>query len=83
MDLHATGLEEVLLGIFNGLPGPEEAMISVYPKANVQLCFIHKVLNSLNSVQKKEQSAASLSQNHESFDLIDFLNHGERIYMYY
>ncbi len=54
-DLYTRGVQEVLLGGFDGLPDLEEAFKSVYPKADVQRCVIHKVRNTLNHVRKKDQ----------------------------
>jgi len=45
----------VLLGVFDGLPGLEEAFKAVYPKADVQRCVVHKVRNTLSRVRKKDQ----------------------------
>jgi putative transposase len=36
LDLYTRGAHEVLLGVFDGLPGLEEAFKAVYPKADVQ-----------------------------------------------
>mgnify|MGYP002377175983 CR=1 FL=1 len=41
--------------MFDGLNGLEEAFKSVYPKADVQRCVVHKVRNTLNKVRKKDQ----------------------------
>jgi len=54
-NLYKRGLQEVLLGVFDGLPGLEEAFKAVYPKADVQRCVVHKVRNTLNRVRKKDQ----------------------------
>ncbi|KJE25653.1 transposase, Mutator family protein [Geobacillus kaustophilus] len=54
-NLYKRGLQEVLLGVFDGLPGLEEAFKAVYPKADVQRCVVHKVHNTLNRVRKKDQ----------------------------
>jgi putative transposase len=54
-DLYTRGVHEVLLGVFDGLPGLEEAFKAVYPKADVQRCVVHKVRNTLNKVRKKDQ----------------------------
>jgi transposase-like protein len=54
-DLYQRGVKEVLLGVFDGLNGLEEAFKSVYPKADVQRCVVHKVRNTLNKVRKKDQ----------------------------
>lgn len=57
IDLYERGAEEVLLGVFDGLPGLEAAMKEVYPKADVQRCVTHKVRNAINGVRKKDQTA--------------------------
>jgi putative transposase len=54
--LYQRGLKEVLLGVFDGLPGLEEAFKSVYPKADVQHCVIHKVRHRLNRVRAKDRN---------------------------
>jgi putative transposase len=54
-DLYTRGLKQVLLGIFDGLSGLEDTFRSVYPKADVQHCVVHKVRNSLNKARKKDQ----------------------------
>ncbi|SFA52955.1 Transposase, Mutator family, partial [Parageobacillus thermantarcticus] len=53
--LYQRGVKEVLLGVFDGLPGLEEAFRAVYPKADVQRCVVHKVRSTLNRVRKKDQ----------------------------
>ena len=42
-DLKNRGATDVLLGVFDGLPGLEEAFNEIYPKADVQHCVVHKV----------------------------------------
>jgi putative transposase len=54
-NLYKRDVKEVLLGVFDGLPGLEEAFKEVYPKADVQRCVVHKVRNTLNHVRKKDQ----------------------------
>lgn len=54
-DLYTRGLKQVLLGVFDGLTGLEDTFRSVYPKADVQHCVVHKVRNSLNKARKKDQ----------------------------
>ncbi|MFD2076970.1 IS256 family transposase [Geobacillus jurassicus] len=54
-NLYQRGVKEVLLGVFDGLPGLEEAFRAVYPKADVQRCIVHKVRSTLNRVRKKDQ----------------------------
>ncbi|WCK54466.1 transposase [Aneurinibacillus sp. Ricciae_BoGa-3] len=55
LDLYNRALYQVLLGVFDGLGGLEDAFHDVYPKADVQRCVIHKVHNTLNKVRKKDQ----------------------------
>lgn len=54
-DLYTRGAKEVLLGVFDGLSGLEDAFRAVYPKADVQHCVVHKIRNALNHVRKKDQ----------------------------
>lgn len=42
-DLYNRGVQEVLLGVFDGLPGLDDAFRETYPKADVQHCIVHKV----------------------------------------
>jgi putative transposase len=43
INLYNRGVQEVLLGVFDGLPGLDNAFKEVYPKADVQHCVVHKV----------------------------------------
>ncbi|MCG3421268.1 IS256 family transposase [Oceanobacillus jordanicus] len=56
-NLHNRGLEEVLLGVFDGLSGLEKAFKEVYPKADVQRCVVHKVRNVLSSIRQRDKEA--------------------------
>lgn len=42
-DLYDRGAQEVLLGVFDGLPGLDAAFKETYPQADVQHCIVHKV----------------------------------------
>ncbi|PTW00875.1 transposase-like protein [Halanaerobium saccharolyticum] len=53
MNLKSRGVEQVLLGVMDGLPGLTDAFLKVYPKADVQRCVVHKVRNTLHKVKKK------------------------------
>lgn len=57
IDLYERGAEEILLGVFDGLPGLGAAMKEIYPKADVQRCIVHKIRNALNAVRKRGQTA--------------------------
>ncbi len=56
-DLWERGLREVLVFITDDLPGIEEAIRRVYPKADWQQCVVHKVRNTLPKVRKEDQEA--------------------------
>jgi len=55
LDLKRRGVEEVLLGIFDGLSGLSDVFRKAYPLADVQRCVVHKVRNTLNKARKKDQ----------------------------
>ncbi|MNC34292.1 Transposase, Mutator family [compost metagenome] len=45
-DIYDRGVQEVLLGVFDGLPGLDAAFRETYPKADVLHCIVHKVRSS-------------------------------------
>ncbi|TXK66238.1 IS256 family transposase [Paenibacillus sp. N3.4] len=55
-DLYRRGAEEVLLGVFDGLPGLENAFKEVYPKADVQHCIVHKVRSTFPKVRVQDKT---------------------------
>ena len=54
-DLQNRGLEDILIACTDNLKGFKEAILSVYPKTEVQLCIVHQIRNSLRYVASKEQ----------------------------
>jgi putative transposase len=56
------GVKEIFIACVDGLRGFPEAIMAVYPRAEVQLCIVHMVRNSLQYVPWKErrQVAADL-----------------------
>jgi putative transposase len=56
MDLKSRGLEEVLIGVADGLTGLKDAFLSVYPKADFQRCVVHKLRNIISKVRVKDKS---------------------------
>ena len=54
-DLYRRGAHEVLLGVFDGLPGLEEAFRETYPRADVQRCIVHKVRNTLPKIRNQDK----------------------------
>ncbi|ACB85901.1 IS256 family transposase [Natranaerobius thermophilus] len=79
-DLHSRGVQEVLLGVFDGLPGLADAFKKVFPKADVQQCVIHQVRNTLNAVRKKDQYevAEDLKPIYKSFSKEEAHHHFEK-----
>ena len=56
-DLKNRGLEDILIACIDGLKGFPDAIASVFPKTEVQLCIIHQIRNSLKYVASKNQKA--------------------------
>jgi transposase-like protein len=53
MNLKTRGVEQILLGVMDGLPGLTDAFLKVFPKADIQRCVVHKIRNTLHKVKKK------------------------------
>ena len=56
-ELKNRGLRDILIAAIDGLQGFPEAIASVYPKTQVQLCIVHLVRGSLRFVSWKERKA--------------------------
>jgi putative transposase len=54
-ELQNRGLEDIFIACVDGLTGFPEAIEAVYPKAQVQLCIVHMVRNSLKYVGWKQR----------------------------
>lgn len=54
-ELKNRGVEDILLAVVDGLKGFPEAIQSVYPNTEVQLCIVHMIRNSLKYVPYKER----------------------------
>jgi putative transposase len=54
-DLRNRGVEDLLIVCIDGLKGFEEAILSIYPRAEVQSCIVHQIRNSLKYVASKNQ----------------------------
>lgn len=54
-DLKSRGVEDILIASKDGLTGFSEAINTVFPKTEIQLCVIHQIRNSLKYVSYKEQ----------------------------
>ena len=56
-DLNNRGLEDILIACVDGLKGFPEAINTIFPRTEVQLCVIHQIRNSLKYVASKNQKA--------------------------
>jgi transposase-like protein len=56
-DLKNRGVEDVLIACVDGLKGFPEAIGTVFPKAEVQLCIIHQIRTSLRYVTERDKKA--------------------------
>ncbi len=55
IDLYNRGLQDILIACTDNLRGFTEAILSVYPRAQVQLCIVHQIRNSLKYLASKDQ----------------------------
>lgn len=56
-DLRNRGVKDVLIACVDGLTGFPEAIRTVFPKTEVQLCVVHQIRQSLRYVASKHQKA--------------------------
>jgi len=54
-DLHNRGVEDILIASVDALKGFPEAINTIYPNTQVQLCVVHQIRNSLKYVASKNQ----------------------------
>jgi transposase-like protein len=54
-ELRNRGVEDILICSIDGLKGFPEAIETVFPQAEVQLCIIHQIRNSLRYISYKHQ----------------------------
>src|SRR5262249_17120695 len=58
-ELKNRGVQDVLIACVDGLKGFPEAIESIFPQAQVQLCIVHLLRNSLGYVPWKERKAVA------------------------
>lgn len=56
-DLYNRGVQDILIACTDNLKGFEEAISSVFPKTELQLCLVHQVRHSLKYVVRKDYRA--------------------------
>ena len=54
-DLNNRGLKDILIACTDNLRGFTDAILSVFPKAQVQLCVVHQIRNSFKYIASKDQ----------------------------
>ncbi len=54
-DLQNRGIQDILIASVDGLTGFPEAIQTIFPKTEVQLCVVHQIRNSLRYVGSKHQ----------------------------
>ena len=60
-ELQNRGVRDILIACVDGLKGFPEALESVYPKTEVQLCIVHMVRNSLRFVSYKHRKQLAVA----------------------
>ena len=56
-DLQNRGVKDILIACVDGLKGFPEAIETIYPDTEVQLCIIHQIRHSMKYVASKNQKA--------------------------
>jgi putative transposase len=81
-DLTQRGVEDILIASIDNLRGFADAIESIYPKTEVQLCVIHQIRNSMKYIPwsnqrefmadlKKVYKADNLQMAAENMDLLE------------
>lgn len=56
-DLNNRGVQDILIACVDGLKGFPEAIATIFPQTEVQLCVVHQIRNSLRYIASKDQKA--------------------------
>ena len=54
-DLQNRGIEDILIASVDGLKGFPEAIKTIFPKTEIQVCIVHQIRNSLKYIGSKHQ----------------------------
>lgn len=54
-DLQNRGVEDILIACIDNLSGFSDAIASIFPKTEVQLCVVHQIRNSLKYITSEDQ----------------------------
>jgi len=68
-DLHNRGVQDILIASVDGLKGFPEAINSIFPNTEVQLCIVHQIRNSLRFIgsANQKQFAKELKKVYQAF----------------
>jgi putative transposase len=71
-ELRNRGVEDILLAVVDGLKGFPEAILAVFPDAQVQTCIVHLLRHSLDFVSYKDRKsvATALKDIYRAVDAI-------------
>ena len=56
-DLNNRGVKDILIACIDGLTGFPEAIKTIFPETEIQLCIVHQIRNSMKYVASKNQKA--------------------------
>ena len=59
-DLHQRGVKDILIACIDNLSGFEEAILSIYPRTEVQSCIVHQIRNTMKYVSAKDRKEVLL-----------------------
>ena len=62
-DLQNRGVKDILIACIDGLTGFPEAIKSVFPETDIQLCIIHQIRNSMKYVGSKHKHQKEFMQD--------------------
>ncbi len=54
-DLSNRGVKDILIACVDGLKGFPEAIETIFPKTEIQLCIVHQIRNSLKYIASRDQ----------------------------
>ena len=56
-DLKTRGVDDILIGVADGLKGMPDALAAIYPATTLQTCLVHLIRNSLTYASWKDRKA--------------------------
>jgi len=68
-DLQNRGVNDIFIASIDGLKGFPEAINSVFPQTEIQLCIVHQIRNSIKYIASKDQKifASELKKVYQAF----------------